>query len=248
MLLTALDPRDGLLSLGLGGVALVWCWRQGLQLEQALIVAGGRAILQLCALGLGLTLVLSFQSPWVNVFAIVGVALLWGVKLHQSFDRRLPIWRITGILLRSLALPWIYGILVVVRPVTGFASPEAVILAWAGLGGVVQLGERAGQTLLQVLKRERADLETRLSLGASPHQAIAPHRRQVLGQVIGAQVQTWGQVGLLGLPLFLAGLMLAGTDGVTALGYQVLLLALVLLAGVVAATAIVDALSRSWEL
>lgn len=247
MLLTALDPRDGMLTIGLGLFALGWLLRQGLGLEVTFLVAWGRAVLQVLGLVGGLTLVLSFQSLGANLLAIALGIGLWSIKLYQGIDRRLPRVLLAGLVLRSLGLPWAYGILVVVRPSLGFGSPEALILAWVGLAVMVQLGEQAGRGLLQTLKREQGDLETRLSLGATPRQALAPHRQQVLRQTLSPQLQNLSQLGLLTVPLFLAGLLLAGVDPVTAICEQLLVLLLGWTGGAMLAAAIVDALIQRWE-
>lgn len=247
MLLTALDPRDGLLLIGLGLLLLGWLFYQEFGLETTFLVSWGRSILQMLGLALALALALSFQSPWVNGLTIALVAGLWSIKLHRSFDRRLPPLLLLGLLLRGLLVPWAYGLLVVVRPSSGLAGPEALILAWGGLGLVAPLGEQAGLSLLQTFQRDRGDLETRLSLGATPRQALAPHRRQVLRQTLLPQLQSLGQLGLLVLPPLFGGLVLAGVDPVTALIYQLLLLLLGLLGGVLGATAIVDALINRWD-
>ncbi|WP_353258155.1 ABC transporter permease [Prochlorothrix hollandica] len=246
MLLTSLDPLDGLLALGLGILAIALSWRHHLALELSLLTAFGRATLQLLVLAYGLALAFSFSSPWVWGSVLVGVALLLGIKMNQTLDHHISGWRLSLLLLTQLLPPLAYGVLVVIRPNPWFASPYWLVLGLGGLGTLVHVGSRSGELFLQTLQAQRGDIETRLSLGATAAQAIAPHRQQVLRLVLAPLIQTLTLAGLLTLPPLLGGLVLAGVDPAVAVFYQLLFWGVGLASGIGMAVAVVDRLGQQY--
>ncbi len=227
-----LGATEAVLALCLGLIPLVLSQVQRLNLGGEILLSLGRAIVQLIVLAYVLSLAFSQPAPWAT-FAVLGLlGLITTRLLSQRISPDLPgltVW-VAAALLTSLGTVLSYAVLVVIRPDAWFDPQYWIPLGSALLAQCLNGGAIAGDQLLRLLQRHRADIETRLSLGATPGQAVQTYRQAALRTALLPNLNTLAIAGLGNIPLFMNGQLIAGANPLVAVLYE-LLLGLVLLSG-----------------
>lgn len=223
-----MDPLlQWLWALGLIVLCLALSLLQGLALEGQILLAAGRSLLQLAVLGYGLAAVLAVSSP-----IGLGLLLLALGAIALEFTRRRISLKLPQ-LWTSLALPVAvavvtvvsYALLLVVRPEGPWYAPRyALPLAAMVLASCTQAAAIAGERLVTQLNASRGEIETHLSLGASPQQALRPAQVAARRAAILPHLGTILVVGLGSLPTWTAGQLLGGMPPLEAVAYEMVLL------------------------
>jgi putative ABC transport system permease protein len=232
-------------SLALVGVAAAISLWQQLGLERSLVWASARAIVQLLAVGALLAVVLSPHVPlavsWLWVVFMVGFAA-------ETIRRRAP--EIPGALRLSLlslgvattvALGLLFGL--GIFPVN---ARTIVPLGGMVVGNSLTATVVAARRVVDGLADKRAEVEARLALGHSSHDAARPYVREALRTAMTSQIESTKAVGLVFLPGAMTGLILAGEKPIDAVLVQAAVMFLIL--GAVATTATTMALTLSRRL
>jgi putative ABC transport system permease protein len=211
----------GLIAIAIG--LLQW-QRVGLAGQMAL--AAARSILQLLVMGFGLQIIWQLDNPLVTVGGIGAIAIATTIAASNRIGDRmknlLPI--VGGAVFTGLIIAVGYTILVVIKP-TNWHQPQ-YLLALAGicLGYLLNNTAVAGERLIGEIERHQAEIETRLSLGATPAQAIAAYRQIAIKSALLPTIDTLMVAGLVTIPGFLTGELLANIQPVNAAGYQIVVL------------------------
>jgi putative ABC transport system permease protein len=241
-------PLQFVWVLGLGAIAVALSAWQRLGLAGSLALAIGRSLLQLAVLGYALTAVYELKSPWV-VLAFVGVMLV-GVTLltRNRISQRVPnllLW-VGGSLLSTTALTLIYATVLVFQPDIWYSPQLLIPLAGVILANGMNGAAIAGERLVSSLNANPTEIETHLSLGASPQIAIASYRRDAIKAGISPTLNTMMIIGLVTLPNFMAGQLLSGTQPLVAAIYQGAILILLLFSTLVAILLITHGITRQY--
>lgn len=225
-------------SLLLVVVAVVISWRYRLGLERAMVGASLRAVVQLVVVGAALGLVIdedrSIIWSWIWVAAIVVLAS-WIVR------RRAPeLPGVFGVALganvvsTAIAAALIFGL-----DIFPLESRTLIPVMGMTLGNALTATVVAARLLVREVSDRRDDIEARLALGLSWHEAMRPHQRDILRAAIGPQVERTRHVGTIFLPGAMVGLILAGVDPMDAVLVQGALM-FVILGGVATSTAAIS--------
>jgi putative ABC transport system permease protein len=203
-----------------------------------------RAVLQVLMLGIFLTLVLRSEQPWANVigsfFLILVVAVATSSRLGKSWQQLLPL--ILGIFLLSTGLVLGYVYLLIGRGQISLSYLPILVGVLMAANPPVTIA--VGQRFLQSLQQEQGSIETRLSLGASGQQWLRVYQRQALYQSLQPALQTLALTGLVTLPSWMAGAMLAGMTSLQAAAYQLVILVAICAHQVLTAVLLLQGLSR----
>ena len=212
------------LMLMVAAIALVrW---QHLGLEWTLLNATLRTVVQLLAVGYGLAVVFA----WGNPFSVVAVLIVMGAiatvvarnRISKRLTRLLPI--LAGALLTSTVLTMVYTTGVVLRPEVWYEPRYLIPLTGIVLGNAMNAAAIAGDRLVGDLQRHQVDIETHLSLGATPAQAIATYRTEAIKAALIPTVNAMMVVGIVTLPGIITGQLLSGADPLNAALYQMLIM------------------------
>jgi uncharacterized protein (TIGR00245 family) len=211
-----------LVSLLLVTVAGAIAYRQRLGLTRELVVAAGRAAVQLVTAGALLRIV--FQRP--SLLGPAGWLLAMVVIAGQVAGRRaagLPRARVAATAgvgastVATLAVLLAGRVIAaearVVVPVGGMIVSSAMLAAGSAL-----------RRLDDEIRKSRPAIEARLSLGQSGRQAILPHQRAALRTALIPAIDSTKVVGLISLPGAMTGLILAGISPLTAIRYQIVVM------------------------
>jgi putative ABC transport system permease protein len=248
MTLHVLDLLDLAWALGLIAMSIALLQWQRVGLGGQIAIAAARSILQLLVIGLGLQVIWQLNNPFVTVGGIVLLMILTTIaatnRIGDRIKNLLPI--IGGAIFTGLVIAVGYTILVVIKP-TNWHQPQ-YLLAVAGicLGYLLNNTAVAGERLIGEIDRHTAEIETQLSLGATPAQAIATYRQTAIKSALVPTIDTLMVAGLVTIPGFLTGELLANSQPVNAAGYQIVILFSVLASNTIATIIVVNGIASRY--
>ncbi len=218
----------GQLVMGAGLMILtiaISAWHR-LGLEYQLALATGRASLQLLLMAYGLAIVFSFQSPWLIVGALSLMVTVAAITAKNRVGKNIPqMLPLMGIGIGfSTVLTLCYVAWLVVQPQPWYSPRYLVPLAGIVIGNSMNAGAIAGERLATTIGQHHLEIETHLSLGATPQQAIANYRKQAIKTGLMPMINSMMVVGLVTLPGIMSGQMLGGIDPLQASAYQILIM------------------------
>jgi putative ABC transport system permease protein len=232
-----------LASLVLIGIAIGVSRWQRLGLEGSILLAVARASGQLLLVGLGLGLVLSDDAPllwsWLWVIGIVVFAAATVQRRAPAIPGLFAVATIAEVITAVISLGVIFGLSIF--PLEG---RTLVPIAGMILGNALSAAVLAARRLVEEFTDKRDELEARLALGATAHDAARPYLRVVLRTAMTPQIESTKAVGLVFLPGAMTGLVLAGVDPLDAVMVQLALMLLILGGVATVATVIVLGASR----
>jgi putative ABC transport system permease protein len=229
------------------GAAGLLLWLRMMLIGQ-LFLSLARSALQVLMLGIFFSLILrseqSLAQPWASVIGslvlIFVVAVATSSRLGKSWQQLLPL--IFGIFLLStgLVLSYIYLLVGHGQISIGYLPMLVGVLMAASPPVTIAVGQR----FLESLQREQGAIETRLSLGTTSSQWLEVYQRQALYQSLQPALQTLALTGLVTVPSWMAGAMLAGMTPLLAAAYQVVLLVAIVTHQILAAVLLLKGLSK----
>jgi putative ABC transport system permease protein len=248
MTIHVLDLLDLAWALGLIAMSIALLQWQRVGLGGQIAIAAARSILQLLVIGLGLQVIWQLNNPFVTVGGIVLLMILTTIaatnRIGDRIKNLLPI--IGGAIFTGLVTAVGYTILVVIKP-TNWHQPQ-YLLAVAGicLGYLLNNTAVAGERLIGEIDRHTAEIETQLSLGATPAQAITTYRQTAIKSALVPTIDTLMVAGLVTIPGFLTGELLANSQPVNAAGYQIVILFSVLASNTIATIIVVNGIASRY--
>ena len=234
--LRILDLLDLAWAFGLIAISIGLLQWQRVGIGGQMALAAARSILQLLVMGFGLQVIWQLNNPLVTVGGICLMAIATTIaasnRIGDKVKHLLPI--VGGAILTGLIIAVGYTILVVIKP-TSWYQPQ-YLLACAGicLGYLLNNTAIAGERLISEIDRHQAEIETHLSLGATPAQAIASYRQKAIKSALLPTIDTLMVAGLVTIPGFLTGELLADIQPVNAAGYQIVVLFMVMASNTIA--------------
>lgn len=246
MSLIILDFMDLVMALGLMAIALALAQWQHLGLGWQLIMATLRTVAQLIGVGYFLNIIFAQNNPVVVVGILFGMVTIAAVAARKRIDPKLKgilpiLW---GAILVSTLGVLLYVNLLIIQPADWYAPQYVIPLAGIILGNAMNGASLAGERLVSTLKQQRLEVETHLSLGATPEQAISSYRRQAVRTALIPTLNQMLMVGIVTLPGMITGQMLSGVDPLNAASYQILIMFMVALANLLTSLLVTYGLSQ----
>jgi putative ABC transport system permease protein len=221
-----LDLLDLAWAFGSIAIAIGLLQWQRINLGGQILLAAARSILQLLVMGFGLQVIWQLNNPLVTVGSICVLAIVTAIAASNRISDRLKnlLPLVSGAILTSLIVALGYTILVVIKP-DNWWQPQ-YLLAYAGisLGYLLNSTAVAGERMIGEIERHQAEIETHLSLGATPDRAILSYRQAAVKAALVPTIDLLMVAGLVTIPGFLSGELLANVQPVNAAGYQIVAL------------------------
>jgi putative ABC transport system permease protein len=214
-------------SIGLIVAAIALSNWQRLGLEGKIIIAAGRTVLQLAVLGYILAVVFAPpQSPILIGFVLIVLGIISAIVTRNQIRQNLPNFLpwVAGSLFLSTILTVGYVQWFVVQPSVWYEAQFLIPLAAIVLSHGINAGSIAGERLVSTLNTHSLEIETHLSLGATPEQAIAPYRKEAIRVGVLPTLNGMTIVGLATVPEILSGQLLGGANPVQATALQIVIL------------------------
>lgn len=213
-------------ALGLVAIAIGLSLWQQLALASTLALATLRTVIQLLAVGVFLSIIFDLKNPILVILALLVMTTIAALTARNRIGKDIPrlVFWLWGAILTSTALTITYTMTVVVRPELWYEPRYLIPLTGMVLGNALTAASLAGERLVSALRNHRAEIETHLSLGATPGQAIATYRREAIKAGLIPIVNSMMVVGLVTLPGMITGQILGGADPLNAALYQMLIM------------------------
>ena len=220
-------------------VGLSLHYRLGHAREMA--IAAARALVQLAAVGALIALVFKFPGL---AFAFVAAMLATAGLTSGGRLRGLPGAR--GRALVSIALPALAStVLLLAVGAFEFTPRAAVPTAGILIGGAMTATTLTGRRLLESLRDDVPEIETRLALGDSARTALAPAIRRAVHTGLVPVIDQTRSVGLVTLPGTFVGLVLGGATPAEAAATQLVVLLALLAVELVAGLLLAELTQRA---
>jgi len=235
-------------AVGFMAIAIALSAWQRLGLEGNLTLATGRTVLQLLVVGYVLATVFALRSPLV-VLMLLGVMLLTAAivarnRISKKIPNLLPL--VAGAIFLGSTATLLYTIVLVVRPENWYEPRFLIPFAGIVLGNSMNAAAIAGERLVSTLNSSRLEIETHLSLGAAPAQAVARYRRDAIKAGMISIINSMMVVGLVTLPGVMVGQLLGGAEPLQAAAYQILIMFMLAFADLVTTLLVTTGICRQY--
>ncbi|MBD2611361.1 MAG: ABC transporter permease [Nostoc sp. ZfuVER08] len=243
-----LDFVDLGIALGLMAMAIgISIWEKlGLELNLALVT--GRTILQLLVLGYILDFIFALNNGWA-VLAILAIMLtITAIVARNRISQKIPyvlplVW---GAIFISTAVTVLYTSFLILQPNRWYEPQYVIPLAGIVIGNAMNAAAIAGERLVSTINSSHLEIETYLSLGATPEQAIAQYRKDAIRAAL---IPTFNQmilIGMVAIPGITTGQLLAGVRPLDAVSYEILITFLVAFANLLTTVLLTRGLCRQF--
>ncbi|OUL20445.1 iron export ABC transporter permease subunit FetB [Nostoc sp. 106C] len=246
--LIKLDLADLAVAVGLMAIAVGLSAWEKLGLELNFLFATGRTILQLLVLGYVLDFIFAVDNVWA-VLAILAIMLtITAIVARNRISQKLPrvlLW-VWGSIFISTALTVLYSIFLIVQPERWYEPRYMIPLAGVVLGNAMNAAAIAGERLVNTINTSHLEIETHLSLGATPQQAISQYRTEAIRAGLIPTLNQMMLIGMVALPGITTGQLLAGAKPPDAVSYEILLLFMVAFANLLTTLLVTRGLCRQF--
>ncbi len=235
-------------AVGMMAIAIGLSSWQQLGLAKTLAIATFRTITQLLFVGVFLSVIFASRQPLAILAVLVVMATIAAVVARGRIDRDLPKllkWVWLAIFTSGL-LTMLYVTVLVIRLDPWYDPRYLVPLTGIVLGNAMTASSIAGERLVTALRNNRVEIETHLSLGATPAQAIATYRQAAIKAGLIPTINAMMVVGLVTLPGTITGQILAGADPLVAAIYQILIMFMLALATLIASLIVTYGITRQF--
>ncbi|MEO1428397.1 MAG: iron export ABC transporter permease subunit FetB [Cyanobacteria bacterium J06633_8] len=254
--LIELNFLDLAIAIGLMAIAIGLSIWQKIGLELNLAFATVRTILQLLVLGYILDFVLALNNLWA-VLAILAVMLTLAAivaknRITQKMPRILPLVWVSMFL--STALTLMYATFLIIQPDRWFQPQYVIPLAGVVLGNAMNAAAIAGERFVSTINASHTEIETHLSLGATPQQAIKQYKKDSIRAGLIPTINQMMIIGMVTIPGFMSGLIISGVGydkqpfqaAAEAASYQILLMFMVAFSNLLTTIVLTKALSHQF--
>lgn len=244
--LIRLDLVDLVIAVGLMAIAIGLSAWERLGLEFNLAIATGRTILQLLVLGYVLDFILALDNIWA-VLAFLGVILtITAIVARNRISQKIPyvlplVW---GAIFISTALTVFYTTFFIIQPDRWYEPRYVIPLAGMVLGNAMNAAAIAGERLVSAVNTFPTEIETHLSLGATPAQAISQYRQEAIRAALLPTLNQMMIVGMIAIPGITTGQLIAGINALDAVSYEILIIFMIAIANLLTTIFLTKGLCR----
>lgn len=243
-----LDFIDLVWALGMIAVAIGISSWQKLSLEIPLANATLRTVVQLLGVGYILAVIFELRNAIAVLLVIMVMLTIATITASNRIGKKIP--QIIPILFASLffstALTLIYTNLLIIQPSTWYEPRYLIPLAGMVLGNAMNGAAIAGERLVSTINSSRLEIETYLSLGATPQQAVTTYRKEAIRAGLIPTLNQMMVVGIVTLPGMITGQLLSGVDPLDAASYQILIMIMLAFANLITTVLVTQGLIRQF--
>ena len=222
----------GVADLGLRGMLVVYSLlviplfvsvHFGLGMVRELVVSVVRMSVQLLLVGLYLGVVFRVNSLWISVLWILVMVTAANLSIlgKAKLPKRRYFWVTYAGVGGSALLMTLVLVGVAVRPTPLYDARYVVPITGMVLGNCMRGNVIALERFFSSLNGDRKGYLTRLMLGATTSEALAPYIRSALRAAVSPTLATMATLGLVALPGMMTGQILGGSLPIVAIKYQI---------------------------
>lgn len=224
--LIELDLGDLALALGMMAMSIGLSAWERLGLEWTIAIATARTLLQLLVVGYILAFVFALNNPWAVLAILLMMLTIAAIVTRNRIGKKIPrvlplVW---GSIFISTVLTLGYTTILVIQPPRWYEPQYLIPLAGIVLGNAMNGAAISGERLVSTINASRLEIETHLSLGATPQQAVSQYRKEAIKAGFIPTINLMMVVGIVTLPGIITGQLLSGIDPLAAASYQILVI------------------------
>lgn len=246
--LIKLEFTDLFWALGMMAIAIGISSWQKLGLEIPLANATLRTVVQLLGVGYILAVIFQLRNAIAVLLVLMVMLTIATITARNRIGKKIP--QILPILFASLffstALTLIYTNLLIIQPDTWYEPQYLIPLAGIVLGNAMTGAAIAGERLVSTINSSRLEIETYLSLGATPQQAVTNYRKEAIKAGLIPTLNQMMVVGIVTLPGMITGQLLSGIDPLDAASYQILIMLMLAFANLITTVLLTQGLIRQF--
>lgn len=209
----------------------VFLWLNGFNKVKQLWIATARMVVQLLFMGVWLSYVFYADNPiWI---VLVGLVMLTAAGYEISKRQQYRFKKLNGWLLGFLALSMTSLVLLIgtltliVQPTPWYEPQYAIPLLGMLLGNSMTAIGLGLDTLTRSAVQSKAKIEAQLALGKTAKQSMSFIRQHSLHAAMIPIINMLVAAGIISLPGMMTGQILAGTDPMEAVKYQIMIMLLI---------------------
>ncbi|MEA5581060.1 iron export ABC transporter permease subunit FetB [Nodularia harveyana UHCC-0300] len=246
--LIKLDVVDLALAVGLMAIAIGLSAWEKLGIELNLAIATGRTILQLLVLGYVLDFIFALNNVW-GVLAILAIILTMTAivarnRISPKIPQVLPL--VGGAIFISTTVTVLYTNFLIIQPERWYEPRYIIPLAGIVLGHGMNAAAIAGERLVSTINSQQVEIETHLSLGATPQQAVNEYRKQAIKAAFLPTLNQMMLMGMVAIPGITTGQLIGGITPVNAVSYEILIIFMVAIANLLTTILVTRGLYRQF--
>jgi putative ABC transport system permease protein len=246
--LIRLDSVDLAWALGLMAIAIGLSAWERLGLEWTLAIATVRTVVQLLIVGYILEFVFTIDNPWAVLAVLVVMLTIAAVVARNRIGKKYPlvlplVW---GAIFVTTAFTLGYTNLLIIQPAKWYEPQYLIPLAGIVLGNAINGAAIAGERFVSTINISQLEIETHLSLGATPQRAVAQYRRDAIKAGLIPNLNQMMVVGIVTLPGIITGQLLGGVNPLDAASYQILIMFMLAFTNLLTALLVTQGLCRQF--
>jgi len=199
----------------------------GLNINKEMIISVARMIVQLLLVGIYLQFLFQWNYAWLNILYIGIMVVVSAMTIIKSC--KLKRSRFFLLLFAGIGLPLFASVFlltgVVLQIDNMFDARYTITLSGMLLGNCMRSIIISFNTFYNDMKENEDTYLLYLSLGASRAQAVKPTIIKAMEAALKPAIATMMTIGLVSLPGMMTGQMLGGSLPLTAIAYQIIIMA-----------------------
>lgn len=201
-------------------IALIFSYKQDLDLEKEIIVSMFRAVVQLLLVGFILDKFFDVNKAWITTLLLIFMILNAAQTASKRSSHIPNIFKITLIAI-ALAVSATLSILVLSQAIAFVPSQVIPVGGMVTSNTMVAISLTLKQ-LTQNYDLRKDEVNSKLALGASPLVASQELIKDAIKTGMIPKIDSAKTLGIVSLPGMMSGLILAGTSPLIAVKYQIM--------------------------
>ena len=227
--LIKLDIVDLVLTMALMAIAIGLSVWEKLGLELNIVIATGRTILQLIVLGYVFDFIFAVDNVWAIVGILTIILTITAIVARNRISQKIPLLLplVWVVIFFSTSLVLLYTNFLIIQPDRWYEPRYLLPLGGILLGNAMNAAAVSGERLVSAIQQFSTEIETHLSLGATPQQAISKYRKEAIKAAFLPTLNQMMLIGMVTIPNFTSGQLLAGVSALEAVSYEILIIFMV---------------------
>jgi putative ABC transport system permease protein len=188
-----------------------------------MLMGAVRMTVQLLLVGFYLQIVFTLNKPWLNALWVGVMILVADVSIIRgtgiSFGRL--VWPLFVALLAGTAVPLLYFVGVILQKSNLLDARFVIPIGGMILGNCLRADIIGIRRFYQSIRQGEKAFCQQLADGATLAEAVRPYLRDTLHEALSPTLASMATIGLVSLPGMMTGVILGGSEPMTAIFYQI---------------------------
>ncbi len=191
-----------------------------------LLVSVGRMTVQLGLIAFYLSFLFKLNNPWINlIWLLLMITVASFHILKQAGLSRKRLFFIPQVSLSLATVFVLVAMLVLIKPDPWYDARYIIPLAGMLLGNCLTANILTLERFYSMLRSQQEGYMSELLSGATAFEAASPYLQESLKAALSPMIASMATIGVVYLPGMMTGQILGGIDPLTAVAYQIMIMA-----------------------